>query len=130
MKKIKYSLITILLLSFPLINVLADSTTVNDERKVLYIAGIVLLVIRIAVPILLIVISSFDLIKAMTQNNDTEIKKVINSIIPKVISAIIIFLLPTILSLILKLVNQEGVLNGNANCLFRPSSCDVQLWDD
>ena len=88
------------------------------------------MVIRIAVPIILIIIASFDLIKAMAEKNETEMKKVITGIIPKIISAIIIFLLPTLVSLLLKLMNQSDVWNGNAECLLHPSHCDVDLWAD
>lgn len=128
MKKIKYALFSIILFSFPIVNALASSNTDLGEKKIMYIAGIVLMAIRIVVPIVLIVIASFDLIRAMAEKNESEMKKVITGIIPKVISAIIIFLLPTLVALLLRLMHQENVWNGNADCLLRPSHCEVDLW--
>ena len=76
----------------------------GEELKSIYIISVLLLVIRIIVPIILIVTASIDLIKSMLQNNE-EIKKIVLNQLPKVISAIIIFILPSMFLLLTKSIN-------------------------
>ncbi len=130
-KKMKYVFAFAALLLFPLCNVFAEVTYSyrDKEKNIIYIVGIVLLAIRIIVPVILILVASFDLIKAMTQSDEREMKKVINSIIPKVAAAIIVFLIPTFIALILKLVNQNSLWSEYRSCLTHPFSCNINLWE-
>ena len=114
-------------LLMPVTPLLANSYS-GKEMNVVYIVGVVLMVIRIVVPILLIVTAMITLVKAMLDSNDKDIKREIISLLPKLVSAIIIFLLPLFLALILKLISQDSLWNEYATCLSKPSSCKVELW--
>lgn len=130
-KKMKYIFAIITLLLFPLCNVFAEVTHSyrGKEKNLVYVVGIVLLAVRIIVPIILIVMASIDLVKAMTENDEREMKKVINSIIPKVVAAIIVFLIPSILVLVLRLINQNSLWSEYGSCLTHPINCNVNLWE-
>lgn len=119
-----------ILLYFSLINNVSAYSYTGKEMNVVYIVGMALLIIRIVVPILLIVVSSIDLIKAMTGSSDKEINKILMSILPKVIAAIIIFLLPYVLLLLLKLTNQGSTFSSYSTCLLKPSGCNSNLWEE
>ena len=57
-------------------------------------------------------------------------KKAIYNQLPKIVSAIIVFVLPSILLLILKIVNADNDFSNYSKCLLKPSSCDVKLWEE
>ena len=60
-------------------------------------------VLRWAIPILLIVLISFDLFKALTGEVDDKAKKdAISKSVKRLLYALIIFLIPTIVNLVLK----------------------------
>ena len=70
MKKLKIKIIYfILLMLLPQIVFAANYSYKGEEAKVVYIIGIALMAIRIIVPILLIVMSSIDLIKALIESD-------------------------------------------------------------
>ena len=130
--KIKYLLCTVFLLIMPVCNLLAKVEPTYDyrgkEMNVVYIVSIVLLIVRVAVPILLIVMGSIGLIQAMVSNDDRETKAAIRRLVTKVIIAIVIFILPTAVALVMKLISFDSTWSKYANCLARPASCKVEIW--
>ena len=62
------------------------------------IVGYVMLVFRIAIPILLIIYGALDLGKAVIASKDDEIKKATKGLTMRAIAAVAIFLIPTIVS--------------------------------
>ena len=65
-------------------------------------------VIRIAVPILLIVLIAKDLLTATTAGKEDEMKKAQASAIKRIIIAVIIFFLPSLINLIAGLAGITG----------------------
>ncbi len=65
--------------------------------------------ITILVPIILVVIGTFDLLKAVTAAKDDEIKAAQKLLIKRIIYAILIFLIVPILNLIFGLFDRAGV---------------------
>lgn len=65
--------------------------------------------ITILVPIILVVIGTFDLLKAVTASKEDEIKSAQKLLIKRVIYAILIFLLVPILSIIFNLFDKKNV---------------------
>ena len=68
------------------------------------IVGYVLLVFKIVIPLLLIIFGMLDLGKAVIASKEDEIKKATGSLVRRAIAAVIIFLLPTIISFIIGIV--------------------------
>lgn len=80
---------------------------VCGETEVLQVMAIVRLimnVICIAVPIVMIVLGSMDLFKAVTAGKDEEIKKKQSVLIKRVIAGVLVFLVPTIVSVLMNLI--------------------------
>lgn len=69
------------------------------------IVGYILLVFKIAIPVLLIIYGIIDLGKAVIASKDDEIKKAINSLIKRAIASVIIFLLPTLVTFIMGIIS-------------------------
>lgn len=69
------------------------------------IVGIVLLVFKIVIPILLIVWGMLDLGKAVVAAKDDEIKKAVKSLAFRAVAGILVFFIPTLVSVIIGMVS-------------------------
>jgi hypothetical protein len=67
----------------------------------------ILALIRFAVPILIIGLSTVDFVKSAASQNQDEIKKAANKLVKRLIIGVVIFILPTLLEVILKLADIE-----------------------
>lgn len=101
------------------------------------IVGYVMLVFRIAIPILLIVYGALDLGKAVIASKDDEIKKATKGLTMRAIAAVAIFLIPTIVSFIFGMVtgfsNAKDDFEICKSCITSPggTTCDgkaSELW--
>lgn len=73
----------------------------------------VITILCIAVVVLLIVMGTVDMLKAVMAGKDDEIKKAQGILIKRVIAAVIVFFIPLIVKLVLQLIPIEGS-NGQA----------------
>lgn len=62
---------------------------------------------KIVVPLLVIGLSSYDFIKAITEKDDKDIKKAFTRLMKRLIYAIILFFLPVILNLLMNMVTDN-----------------------
>ncbi len=76
----------------------------TQTANIWQIIGYVLLVFKIVIPILLIIFGVMDLGKAVIASKDDEIKKATKSLVTRAIAAVVIFLLPTIITFVIGLV--------------------------
>lgn len=95
-------------------------TCTSELQTILWLVKAVLDVIRIAIPILLIVLVTFDVAKIVTAGNlDDKLKKEVSGkVITRLVYAVIIFLIPTIVWMIIgwlpaSVTNQSGSTTGN-----------------
>lgn len=96
------------------------------------IVGWVLLVFKIIIPILLIIFGMVDLGKAVVASKDDEIKKAGKSLGIRAASAIVIFLIPTIIGFVMGFVKDFQESKAAADfaicqkCIVRPNdpTCD------
>ena len=77
-----------------------------EVLKTMRIVKIVINFIRIIVPIILIITSMMTFTKAITNSDN---KKALNIFIKKIVAALAIFLVPTFVGIILKLVDQNKI---------------------
>lgn len=110
MKKNKYIIFGIiiiaLLIIFP-INIFAleiDNITLfgdvgfcTKSAKIIKLIGRIFKIFKILIPIILIVVSSIDLFKAVTAQKEDEIKKATGNLAKRIILSVAIFLLPTLI---------------------------------
>lgn len=62
---------------------------------------------KIIVPLLVIGLSSFDFIKAITEKDDKDIKKAFTRLIKRLVYAVILFFLPVILNYLMNMVTNN-----------------------
>lgn len=77
------------------------------EGELVQILGIVkkaLTIIQIAIPILLIIMGSLDLMKAVMAGKEDEIKKAQGTFVKRAIAAVIAFFIPLIVSIVMGLI--------------------------
>lgn len=97
------------------------------------VVGYVLLVFKIVIPILLIIWGMLDLGKAVVAAKDDEIKKATKSLAMRAISGIIIFFIPTIVSVIMGLVSNFSDAVGEdwdicRSCITNPNDPDCATF--
>ena len=69
----------------------------TNMAPVIKVIGIILLVVKIAIPLLIIALGIFDLGKAVVADKEDEIKKSTKRLLYRVIAGVAIFLLPNII---------------------------------
>ncbi len=124
---------SMVLITFILVTPIAYADTAgfcsfNEIRRILKIIGWIILLIKIAVPLLLIIYTMLDLIKAMTAKDEIEYKKMPKIILKRVIAVILVFLVPTFINIVLNIAD-DGKINDSASackaCINSPSNCKV-----
>ena len=78
--------------------------TNNDSTLLLSLLGKLLRIIHIAVPILLIVFITYDLVKALLSQDDEMISRTVRSIRNRMIAGLVVFFIPTIVEFLLSKV--------------------------
>ena len=88
-------------------------TNLNFSGTFPYIVSTIILIIKIAVPVLLIIFGMLDLGKAVVASKEDEIKKGQQMFIKRAIAAIIVFFVIQIVQIIVRFVsgNNTSVIN-------------------
>lgn len=91
-----------------MINFLLNGTAMCDELKpVIKILHSVVTLIQWGVPFLLIIFGMLDLGKAVMAGKEDEMKKAQNTLLKRVIYAVAVFLVVSIVSLVMTLVSES-----------------------
>lgn len=77
--------------------------------------GVLLLVFKIVIPIILIVLGMIDLGKAVISSDDKAISKSVKTLAMRLIAAVVIFFVPTIVSFVFTMI---GAFNNEAKADF------------
>ena len=72
-----------------------------EVLKVIYFAGIIINIVKIIIPIGLIIMAMMDFSKGVTSNNDGDNKKNLSRLIKRFVYAVIIFIVPWIVKIII-----------------------------
>ncbi len=97
------------------------------------IAGYVLYALKIFIPAIIIILGVIDFSKASIMNDDKALTKAAFTIIQRAIFGVVIFFIPTVVSLIIELISEAaGVMDrieGCETCLLRSTSddCEAQV---
>ena len=104
-------------------------TNCKDMVPTLKIAGKILLIAKIVLPLIIIVKASFDMLSTVTKGDSGEIKKKATKTGISIIGAIMIFFIPTLMNVIFDIVgNASGKDTGSSDseickaCIFEPYS--------
>lgn len=79
----------------------------DELGDVLTIVKFILNVIQWVVPVILIILGSIDLVKAVIASKEDDIKKGQQTLIKRLIAAVIVFLVPLIVSVIMGMIGQD-----------------------
>ena len=123
MKKKIFMIIALALITFYMPSVMAVNIQGCDslqgvmiDVKIANTVHTVITVIKIAVPIILVVMGMLDLFKGITAQKEDEMKKGQGTFIKRLIAAALIFFVVSIVQLLISLVaDDEGVMSC-ANC--------------
>ena len=69
--------------------------------------------IRIAVPLLLIIVGMFEMAKAVTAGKEDEIKKAQGLLVKKAVAAVLVFLMMSIVQLVINVVAGDDPIKDN-----------------
>lgn len=86
----------------------AQTTFCTDSANIWQLVGYVLLVFKIVIPILLIIFGMIDLGSAVVAGKDDEVKKNVKKLMWRAIAAVIVFFIPTLVSIIMGFVSNFG----------------------
>ena len=99
----------------------------SDSTTIWAVVGWLMTIFKIVIPILLIVMGSLDFGKAVVAQKDDEIKKASKSLAMRAVAAVIIFILP---SVIMMVINWAMDISGTdmdyetcTDCVMHPSEC-------
>lgn len=95
------------------------------DEKIINIVHVIILAIQIFVPIVLVIFGMLDLAKAVMAQKEDEIKKGQQTFIKRVIAAIIVFFVVTVVKMILSFLADgtgEGTIYQCVNCFVEGTS--------
>ena len=95
----------------------------NGLGPIFGVIGWVLLIIKIAAPIILIVMGMIDMTKAVLSKDEKEIKEGQNKLIKRAIAAVVVFLIVTLVTLIFSVIMKQTDYKSCRNCVNHPTQC-------
>lgn len=111
-------------------NVTLDETIVGEgfceedsTRRVLSLVGIILMIAKVLVPLIIILIGSIDLFKAVMSKDEKDLMKSIKSIGLRLLVGVFIFFVPTIVDVVIDLVRDGHNENQCVECVLNPLNC-------
>lgn len=111
-----------------LINVLGNVKKIcNEFQGVFGLVGWAILIIKIAVPVILILVGMIDMTKAILSKNDDEIKAAQGGLVKKAIAAVAVFLVIQIVVFLFQYIVgfTDWQAGKCASCLNNPSPCKI-----
>ena len=99
----------------------------NKVKNIFKFLGNILNVIKILVPLGLMIFGAISFAKAMISGDDDALKKSAVGFIWKLIAAVVIFVVPTVINLIINVVDEDSKSSETyakcSTCLFDPKNC-------
>ncbi len=105
-----------------IINILADASMcdANSMRRIFSLLGNLFNIIKIAIPIVIIIMGTIDLVKAMMANDTSTTKKAQTTFIKRLIVAVCIFFVLPLISFLMSLLG-ENMDNQCMTCFTNPN---------
>ncbi len=114
-----------------LFNLLTESTLCDGvlvPNELFNLVATIIKVIKIAVPILLIIMGMLDFAKSVIAKNEDDVKKYRKSFISRVISAVVVFVIVFVVQLAVNLVaSVEDTTNENGQTVSDIWSCSKKF---
>ncbi len=102
----------------------------NSIKTVMRLFGYVLLVARVAVPLIIIGLGTFDLAKSVVDKDEKSLTKQIKQLGIRILAGLIVFFIPNIVSLVFSMSDKLNIIETGqyktcAECLLKPGNCNV-----
>lgn len=105
----------------------------NDIRKVLKIFGYIILIAKVAVPLIIIGFGTFDLFKSVVDKDEKSLGKQVKQLGIRVVAGIIVFFIPNFVNALFGISDKLNIIETAqfktcASCLLDPTnevSCSV-----
>lgn len=104
----------------------------NDENilTVMRFFGYLLLIAKVAIPLIIIIIGTFDLYKSVVDKDEKSFSKQMQILLWRIVGGVFVFFIPTIVYAIFGLSSNLGIINDQKydncmECLFKPTECDI-----
>ena len=98
-----------------------DLCSAAEVNKVLKLVGMIILIAKICVPLILVVLGSIDLGKAVVSNKNDAIQTNVKTLALRLVCGVIIFFIPNIILFVMSLVNADN--NQCIKCVLDISTC-------
>lgn len=100
---------------------------INFSGMLPYVVSMAITIIKIVVPILLIIFGMMDLAKAVMAQKEDEIKKGQQTFIKRIIAAVIVFFVITIVQMIVSFVsNDNDNITACFDCFVNGNNCQAE----
>lgn len=100
-------------------------------RNTFKFLGRILFVVKVVIPIILIVFGAIDFGKALASSSADALSKSTKMFIIRIVSGVVIFLLPTIINFVFSLAGADKSDYAVCrNCLFNPRTCGYNPSND
>ena len=88
-----------------------------NMKPFLNILRIVIRLLQFSVPLILIVLGTIDMIKAVTSNDDKAAKNSLNTFIKRLMYGVLVFLAPFLVRLVLNFLNENILKNSDVDSM-------------
>lgn len=110
----------------------ADFSKDYNVMNTVRFAGYIIFFLEIAIPLIIIIVGTVDLGKAVISGDDKAVKDASTSIIKRIVAGIIIFFIPTVISLTTSAITSFTPVKSKYerlnSCLYHPfSSCELNI---
>lgn len=107
--------------------VAGDPCSENSIRRVLKIFGFILLVAKIAVPLVIIGFGTFDLFKAVVDKDEKSFGKQIKQLLIRILAGLVVFFIPNIINSVFSLSNKFNIIEDDKyatcrSCVLDPTN--------
>ena len=89
----------------------------HDTARIWGLLGYVVLVIKIAIPLILIILGMVDLGKAVVSSDEKAMSKSVSTLLKRFIAAVVVFFVPTIVSALFNALSITDLVKDANQCI-------------
>lgn len=104
----------------------------SDILKVFRFYGYLLMIAKVAIPLIIIVMGTFDLFKSVVDKDEKSLTKQVKILLMRVVAGVFIFFLPTFIYAIFDISTDLNIVNDTkykacVDCLLKPNDCNTDV---
>ncbi len=102
----------------------------NSIKTVMRLFGYVLLIARVAVPLIIIGLGTFDLAKSVIDKDEKSLGKQVKQLGIRILAGLIVFFVPNIVAVVFSMSDKLNIIETGqyktcADCLLKPGNCNI-----